>query len=77
MSENAKPITDEENKTYCVTVVRTGCIFVTAKSETEALEIANHQLTDSVSWSDEWEATDATEDPDADPNDCFTENAFE
>ena len=47
---------------YCVTVVRTGCIFVEAENEAKAIDIANHQTTDTVSWSDDWEATDCVED---------------
>ena len=31
---------------YCVTVARTGCIFVEAENESEAIDIANHQDTD-------------------------------
>lgn len=47
---------------YCVTVERTGCVFVEAENETDAIDIANHQLTDTVSWSDDWEATYVEED---------------
>ena len=47
---------------YCVTIVRTGCIFVEANSEAEAVDIANHQTTDTVNWSDDWEAIDCVED---------------
>lgn len=47
---------------YCVTVVRTGCLFIKADSEEDALSIANRQLTDTVCWSDDWSATDACED---------------
>ena len=50
---------------YCVTVVRTGCIFVEAKNETEAIDIANHQTTDTVNWSDDWQTTDCMEDDSA------------
>ena len=62
---------------YCVTVVRTGCIFVEANSEAEAIDIANHQTTDTVSWSDDWEATNCAED-DSEP-DCMyvDEKAFD
>lgn len=49
---------------YCVTIIRTGCVFVEAESEAEAMDIANHQNTDTINWSDDWEATDATEDND-------------
>lgn len=50
---------------YLVTVMRTGCVFVEADNTGEAMDIANHQLTDTVSWSDDWEATDAQEDDSA------------
>lgn len=50
---------------YCVTIVRTGCIFVEAESESMAMDIANHRVTDDVSWSDDWEATDCFEDDSA------------
>lgn len=49
-------------KKYCVTITRTGCMFVEASSEAEAMDIANHQTTDMVNWSDDWESTDAFED---------------
>lgn len=61
---------------YCVTIVRTGCIFVEAENSTEAIDIANHQTTDTVSWSDDWEATDCIE---HDSASCMyiTERAFD
>ena len=46
---------------YCVVVVRTGVIFVEAETEADAMRIANEQPTDAISWSDDWEATDAEE----------------
>lgn len=47
---------------YCVTIVRTGCVFVEAENKAKAIDIANHQTTDTVSWSDDWKATDCIED---------------
>lgn len=46
---------------YCVVVARTGFIFVEAETEADAMRIANEQPTDAISWSDDWEATDAEE----------------
>ena len=47
---------------YCVTVVRTGCVFVEAETETDAIDIADHQTTDTVSWSADWTPTECVED---------------
>ena len=62
---------------YCVTIVRTGCVFVEAESEAEAMDIADHQTTDTVNWSEDWEPTDCMEDDSA--LDCMyvTERAFD
>lgn len=46
---------------YLVTVVRTGCVSIEADDEDQALDIANCLKTDSVCWSDDWEATDVVE----------------
>jgi hypothetical protein len=62
---------------YCVTIVRTGCIFVEAETAEEAMDIADHQKTDTVNWSDDWEATDATQDDDISDFECVCEKAFE
>ena len=62
---------------YCVTIVRTGCIFVEAETAEEAMNIADHQKTDTVNWSDDWEATDATPDDDISDFQCVCEKAFE
>ena len=62
---------------YCVTIVRTGCVFVEAENEAKAMDIANHQTTDDVSWSDDWEATDCMEDDSCDDDNYITEKAFE
>lgn len=62
---------------YCVTVVRTGCVFVSANSEAEARDIANHQTTDMVTWSEDWEATDCHEDA-SEPDEAYiSEKTFE
>ena len=62
---------------YCVTVVRTGCLFVEAESEAEAMDIADHQTTDTVNWSDDWSPTDCEED-DSEPDGMYiTERAFD
>ena len=53
---------------YCVTVVRTGCVFVEAENAARAMDIANHQPTDAISWSDDWVATDCMKDDTA--NEC-------
>lgn len=50
-----------DKKYYLVNVIRYGCIPVAAHSEAEAMDIANHQCTQSVSWSDDWEPTEANE----------------
>lgn len=64
-------------KKYCVTIVRTGCMFVEAENEAKAMDIANHQTTDAVNWSDDWEVTDCMED-DSVPDDMYVEEkAFE
>lgn len=62
---------------YIVTVVRTGCVFVEAENEEQALDIANHLRTSTVCWSDDWAATDAMEDDSA--MDCMyiSEKEFE
>jgi hypothetical protein len=64
-------------KKYCVTIVRTGCVFVEAENENDAIDIANHQLTDTVNWSEDWEATDVSEDDSACENLYVSEKAFE
>lgn len=59
---------------FCVTVVRYGCLFVEAKSIGEAIEIADRQETETVSWSDDWDVTDAY--PDDTAESYITEPAF-
>lgn len=64
-------------KKYCVTIARYGCLFVEAESEDEAMDIADHQTTDTVIWSDDWAPTDVQED-DSEPDSMYiTEKAFE
>ena len=50
---------------YLVTVVRTGCLYIEADNEEKAMEIADHQTTDKVSWSDDWGPVDVEEDDSA------------
>lgn len=62
---------------YGVTISRTGYVFVEAETESDAIDIANHLKTDSVSWSDDWGATDCQNDDSA-PNCMYiTEKDFE
>ncbi len=60
---------------YCVTVTRHGWMFVEAASEAEAMAIADHQMTDTVIWSDDWSTTDIEENEDG--REYITEKAFE
>lgn len=62
---------------YCVTIVRTGCIFVEAENENKAIDVANHQNTNAVAWSDDWEATNCMEDDSAPDNMYVSEKAFD
>ena len=62
---------------YCVTVIRTGCVFVEADNWEDALDIANYQLTDDIYWSDDWEATDAYEDDSEEDKVYVKEKAFD
>ena len=61
---------------YCVTIVRTGFLFVEAQNAEEAMDIADHQETKTVNWSDDWDATDAVQDDDIPDYQCITERAF-
>jgi len=61
---------------YLVTIMRGGCMYVEADSPEDAIDIANHQTTDSVFWDDDWEATDCQED-DSYQSEYITEKAFE
>lgn len=64
-------------KRYCVTIVRTGCVFVEAESPEDAMDIADHQTTDTVNWSEDWSVTAIEEDA-SEPDGCYiTEKAFE
>lgn len=63
---------------YCVTVTKTGCLFVEADNKEQAIDIANHQTTDSVNWSDDWEVTDCSYDDDITPEKTYIDKkAFE
>lgn len=62
---------------YCVTIVRTGCVFVEAESVTKAFYIADHQTTDAVTWSEDWCAVDAEQDDSLPGYLCVSEPAFE
>lgn len=64
-------------KRYCVTIVRTGCLFVEAESPEDAMDIADHQTTDTVNWSDDWEPTEASEDSSALDGSYIRERAFD
>ena len=46
---------------YEVTITRIGSVFFEAEDKETAMEIANYQSTEDVSWSDTWEVTDCTE----------------
>lgn len=62
---------------YCVTIERTGCIFVEANSREEAIDIADHQTTDTVNWSEDWAPTDCFEDDSAMDYMYVSEKAFD
>ena len=49
----------DSNGVYQVTIARTGVVFVRAASESAAMELADRLKTDEVSWSDDWNPTDA------------------
>lgn len=49
----------ENRDIYEVTIVRTGVVFVRAPSAAAAMNLADHLTTDHVSWSDDWNPTDA------------------
>ena len=46
---------------FDVTVTRTGCVMVEADNEHEAMMIAANQPTEDISWTEDWEASDANE----------------
>ena len=52
---------NKTEKYYMVTVARYGFIRVKASSKEEAMDIADHQTTGTVNWSDDWDPTDAME----------------
>lgn len=50
------------DKVYDVTIARYGFVRVVADSDTEAMQIVREEYSsDEISWSDDWEPTDATE----------------
>lgn len=63
-------------KKFCVTIVRYGCLFVEAEDEVDAMDLADHQTTDTVNWSDDWTPTDAEEYGDY-GGEYITERAFD
>ncbi len=50
---------------YCVTVTKTGCVYVDAETEAEAMDIAEHQLKDDIWCIDDWKATEVFQDDSA------------
>ena len=65
-----------EKKKFCCVIVRTGCVFVEADTPEEAADIANHQTTDTINWSDDWDVTETFPDDSACPGSYITEKAF-
>lgn len=63
-------------KKYCVTITRTGYLFIEAENMAEAMEIADHQTTDTVKWSDDWSPTDVVEDNSEPDGTYISEKAF-
>lgn len=68
---------EKELKKYAVTVVRYGVIFVEAENKAAAMDIADHQTTDTVSWSDDWRPTDCEENIQEPDEQYVKEKAFE
>ncbi len=62
-------------KKYCVTITRYGWLWVEAENEDEAMDLADHQTTDTVEWSEAWSPTDCEETED--DMEYITEKAFE
>lgn len=62
---------------YRVLVAQHGCVYVDANSEAEAVDIANHQMTDSVWWLDDWEAVGVEKDDSALNEMYITHRAYE
>lgn len=61
---------------YCVTVIRYGYVFVEAESESEAMDIADHQTTETINWSDDWSPSSASENDEQPDNAYIREKAF-
>lgn len=59
---------------YCVTVARTGVMYVDAKSKEAAEEYVQRTIWDSaIQWSDDWNVTDCQEDEN---NDCVDDKDY-
>jgi len=61
---------------YCVAVVRYGYLFIEAENYGDALDIADHQFTDTVKWSDDWSPSEIFEDDSQPDNFYIREKAF-
>lgn len=62
---------------YRVVVAQHGCVYVDANSEDEAVDIANHQMTDSVWWFDDWKAVGVEKDDSAIDNLYISKKEYE
>lgn len=61
-NRNNSTVKGENDMKFNVTVTRYGCVDVEANSSLEAMRIVNENYkTDDISWSDDWDATDADE----------------
>lgn len=62
---------------YLTTIIRYGYLFVEANSESEAMDIAEHQKTDTVEWEEDWDVTSVVQD-DSEPDWRYiSEKAFD
>lgn len=61
-------------KKYMVILSRTGSLLVMANSESEAMDIANHQFSDTINWHDDWDATNVESDESYDDDEYVTKN---
>ena len=62
---------------YMVTITRFGYLWVEAENEAQAMDIADHQKTETVEWSDDWAPTDVQVDEDEPDGSYITEKAFD
>ncbi len=67
----------EKRKKFCVTIVRKGFLNVEASSETEVMDVADHQGADTVLWSEDWMPSEAVEDDSISADECISKKAFE